>query len=614
MPRISKLIVMALGLIAFACTSTQKTVNENVKQDRLDGLPENIWLSAVAQSRVDSLFMLTEKAHNQLINGDTLGAELSYEFAFDLMTRFNDSERQTLTGWSRYDSALTTMNDDYERIFKNQQELVEAEEVREDISDLEESTFPDSVLFGDMTVVDSSGAMPITLNKKVRLAIQYFQTKGRSYFSKVLERSGRYENMIRAILEEHEVPLDLAYLPIIESGYNPSARSYAKAVGMWQFIYATGRHYGLRSNWWFDERRDPVKATVAAARHLNDLHDRFGDWYLALAGYNCNPNRVARNMRSYNTRDFWKLSRLPRQTRNYVPTYLAATIIARDPKKFGFYVDKQPPLELDTVIVSESIDLNVVAKAVDTTYNFIKEINPAVLRWVTPPGVQDFTLYLPSGTKERFKSVYASLPDSEKRSWVRHKIRYGETLSTIAQKYHTSISVIKSTNNMRGNLIRAGHHLLIPVPQNKAHYNSYVSSGGSSYSSRPKKKSENSAEYEKVSYRVKKGDTLGGIAELFNTRASRIRAWNGLRYGSYIYPDQNLTIYVPKGRSFASNSSAGSDEKKTLAEGTYHTVRPGDTLWDISRRYNISISKIKQLNNMRSSVIKPGDKLIIQSN
>ncbi|MBD3223551.1 MAG: LysM peptidoglycan-binding domain-containing protein, partial [Caldithrix sp.] len=452
--------------------------------------------------------------------------------------------------------------------------------------------------------------IPLTLNRRVRLAIRYFQTKGRYVFTKWLERSGKYEHIVKGLIKEKGLPEELYYLPMIESGFNPSARSYARAVGMWQFISATGRYYGLRHNWWFDERRDVIKSTNAALEHLKDLNDRFGHWYLALAGYNCNPRRVDYNIRRYNTRDFWKLRRLPRQTRNYVPTFLAATLIAKHPKKFGFFVNKEQSIEIDTVRISESIDLNKVAELTDTSYAYIREINPAVLRWVTPPGVDDFTLYLPAGKKEMFKKRYPKIPDSQKRSWVRHRIRHGETLSTIAAKYHTSMYVIRSNNNIRGSLIRAGDHLLIPVPQNKKHYYSYKPVSTSTRQRTRPARVTNVPGHEKKEYKVKKGDTLGGIAELFNTRASKIRAWNGLRYGQYIYPDQKLTIWVPEGGINPEPQYA----KKTLPPGEYYTVRYGDTLWDIAHKYGLSVSDLKRLNELSGSRIKPGDKLRVSKN
>ncbi len=601
--------------ILFSCQIRQARHTALVPQRILPAsLPDSLWVSKNLVSRMDSLKSYYKDAIQKLQVGDTTGAQIYFDQAFEQLAELSDEDRNTLSYWTAYDTLIQKMDREYQALYSENQGELEAEEVREDITKLEELNFPDSVLFGEGTVIDSSGPIPITLNYKVRLAIKYFQTKGRRIFTKWLQRSGRYENIIKPILKEEGVPEDLFYLAMIESGFHARARSYARAVGIWQFISSTGRHYGLRHNWWFDERSDVFKATRAAARHLKHLYERFGDWYLAMAGYNCNPKKVEYNIRRYHTRNFWKLRRLPRQTKNYVPTFLAAVIIAKQPEKFGFYVEKEPPLEVDSIRISEAVDLNVIAKLVDTTYSYIREINPAVLRWVTPPGIKDFTLYLPKGKKERFKVEYAKIPDSKKRSWVRHRIRSGETLSTIARRYHTSISVIKSINKLRGSFIRAGHYLLIPVPQNKAYY----------YASRTKKRSSHKRRTshrrsyashapgaKKVIYEVKPGDTIGAIAEMYHTRARNIRAWNGLRYGEYIYPKQKLVIWVNKrvGTPTAKKEYARLDDS-----GTYYTVKTGDTLWDISKKYGLTIEELKRLNHMHSARIRPGDKIKVSKN
>ena len=611
--------LIGIIIILQACHPDQAVQKDHLTSNLLPhSLPDSLWVSQNLITRTKNLKSYYNDALKKLAEGDTIGAQIYFEQAFNQLAELSDEDRNTLSYWEELDSLIRDMDSTYQEIYLgtgSEQEL-EAEEIREDITQLEELNFPDSVLFGEGTVIDSSGPIPITLNSKVRLAIKYFQTKGRKVFSRWLQRSGRYEKIIKEILKEEGVPEDIFYLAMIESGFQPRARSYARAVGIWQFISSTGRYYGLRHNWWFDERRDVIKATRAAARHLRHLYEDFGDWYLAMAGYNCNPKKVKYNIRRYRTSDFWKLRRLPRQTKNYIPTFLAATIIARNPEKFGFYIEKDPPLEVDTVLISESVDLNVIAKLVDTTYTYIREINPAVLRWVTPPGVKNFTLYLPKGTKEKFKSRYARIPDNKKRSWVRHRVKPGEALSVIARKYHTTVSVIKSINKLRSNLIRAGQYLLIPVPQNKAHYYASISQKKSRTSRR--RKSLNRAKViprlpgaKKVIYEVKPGDTLGDIAERYHTRAHYIRQWNGLRYGEFIYPKQKLTIWVTKNLSAANNEKA----KNSLDDkATYYTVKTGDTLWDISRKYGISIEELKRLNNMHSARIRPGDRIKVSQN
>ena len=608
-------IIMLGGLaLVIACQTTGIKRASLTQHTFPKTLPTNLWVSGRFNKQLDSILAYYHQARQKLNEKDTLGAEIYFNQSFDILSRFSDEDRATLQSWTKYDSVFREMNREYETIYQNSSVTLEAEEVREDITHFEEINMLDSVLYGESTVIDSSSNFPITLNDKVRLAIRYFQTKGRYVFTKWLERSGRYINLVREILKEKNLPPELAYLAMIESGFNPKARSYARAVGMWQFISSTGRYYGLRHNWWFDERRDVIKSTEAAAEHLKSLYDRFGDWYLALAGYNCNPRKVEYNMRRYKTKDFWKLRRLPRQTRNYVPTFLAATIIAREPKKFGFFVDGATPLTLDTVKISESVDLNLVANLVDTTYSFVKEINPAVLRWVTPPGVKNFILYLPKGAADKFKRKYATIPDNKKRSWVRHRIRSGEALSTIARKYHTSTRVIKSINKLHSNFIRAGHYLLIPVPQNKAQYYAYLSHARSRHKkSRSHRVVQHLAGHKKIVYPVKTGDTLGGIAELYHTRASRIRQWNGLRYGEFIRPKQKLVIWIPESReefkkNLLKNKQSASDP------GLYYTVKIGDTLWDIAKKYGKTISELRRLNNMRGSRIRPGERIRVSKN
>ena len=620
MKRLLKIALIAgsIGLLASCQFNQIRRAHYSQVRPLPQSLPDSLWASENLVNRMDSLKSYYRDAQRKLSEQDTMGAQIYFDQAYEQLSELSDEDRNTLTYWTEYDTLIRNMDQQYQQLYPANQAEQEAEEVREDIAKFEELSFPDSVLYGEGTVIDSSGPIPITINNKVRLAIKYFQTKGRRIFTKWLKRSGRYETLIKPILKEEGVPEDLFYLAMIESGFQPRARSYARAVGIWQFISSTGRHYGLRHNWWFDERSDVIKSTRAAAKHLKSLFNRFGDWYLAMAGYNCNPRKVEYNIRRYHTRNFWKLRRLPRQTKNYIPTFLAAIIISKKPNKFGFYVEKDPPIQVDSINISEAVDLNVIAKLVDTTYSYIREINPAVLRWVTPPGIKDFTLYLPKGKKDRFIAGYAKIPDNKKRSWVRHRIRSGETLSTIARKYHTSMSVIRSINKLRGSFIRAGHYLLIPVPQNKAYYYASRNSRRSSahrrssrrHSSRRRSYASHAPGAKRVVYQVKPGDTIGEIAEKYHTRASKIRAWNGLRYGEFIYPKQNLVIWV--------NKQIGSPTKDIVRaqddKATYYTVKTGDTLWDISKKYGLTIEKLKRLNNMRSVRIRPGDKIKVSEN
>ena len=603
-------ILSMILLFGFGCSQSLKNDTTAELSFSEKNQPREIYIRDDIKTSVDSLFIYYQHAQHALNFGDSIGARIYYDHIFSIISDFDENKKSVLMEWGAYDSLITNINSDYEMVFSQDLYDQEAEEVLEDLTDYEEEVYKDSSYVGSLQIeVDAdTNRVPLDMNGKVERALKYFQTKGRRVFTIWLERSGKYEDMIRTILKEHNLPENLVYLSMIESGFNPKAYSYARASGLWQFISSTGRYYGLRSDWWFDERRDPTLATHAAAKHLRDLNERFEDWYLAMAGYNCNPRRIENRVRVQNTKDFWELTRIPRQTKNYIPTFIAANLIAENPEKYGFYVDRAEPVVFDTVMVSECVDLEVVAQCVDTSFQVIKELNPAAKRWCTPPGVKDFVLNLPVGTKELFKENYAKIPEDKKRSWVRHQVRSGETLSVISQKYGSTVEVLKNYNSIRGSMIYVGDYLLIPVPQNKTYY-SYPK-----YNAKKSKPKQSVAKvvprgYKKVDYSVKSGDTLGEIAEKFHTLASNIRSWNGLYYGQHIYPKQKLTLWVPE--NYEANGRVASSAK-VLPAGSYHVVKSGDTLWDIAQKYDISISNLKRINNMRSNNIRPGEKLKIR--
>ena len=321
---------------------------------------------------------------------------------------------------------------------------------------------------------------------------------------------------------------------LIESGLNPKAYSRANAVGMWQFVYSTGKNYGLERTWWIDERRDPEKSTRAACEHLADLYNIFEDWYLVISAYNAGAARVQRAIRLHQTSDYWQLYSLPRETRNHIPTFLAAAIICQNPEKYGFKVPVDDPIRYDQVQLEKSADLNVLARCAGISVNELRVLNPELRQSATPTeGI--YSLKIPYGTGSRFETAYAAVPESERYApqYVFHKVRYGETLWDISKRYKVSIHQLASVNKIRNrHKIRIGQKLIIPIQGQKAP-RAYVQTAPPGH--------------EKIVYVVKKGDTLGHIAEDYRTRTSRIRRWNGLRYGQYIYPGQKITLWIPQG-------------------------------------------------------------------
>ena len=471
--------------------------------------------------------------------------------------------------------------------------------------------------------------IPLVLNRKVENAIKFFTgtRKGRRVFQRWLERAGKYESLVKGILREEGAPEELFYLAMIESGLRPNVRSYAHAVGMWQFIAATGRYYDLNQSWWFDERRDVIKSTRAAGRHLLDLYERFGDWYIGIAGYNFSPGKIARRIKKYNVSEFWDLPRLPRQTRNYVPSYLAAVTIAGDPDKYGFTdITPEQPIEFDTVTVKQSMDLTVVAEAVGTTYKNLKELNPGILRWCTPPDVDAWLLYLPMGTRAQFLSKYDSLPKTKKMNWARHRIRSGETLSGIARRYGVAISEIRQFNKLRSNLIRAGRTLMIPIPISESGTARVAVSKQkrTARTSTPKSTPRQQVVADvpgskKQVYTVRSGDSLWEVAHRHGTSVRQLQQWNGLGYSKIIQPGQKLNVWIKTSDTSSpamakAKLPAVRDAAASAANNTIHyTVRSGDTLWDIARLHHVSISDLKSWNGKQSNKIKPGEQLTIMA-
>lgn len=308
-------------------------------------------------------------------------------------------------------------------------------------------------------------SIPVVENDRVLYFVDYFRGKKRGFFETALSRSGRYIPMMATILQEEGLPEDLVYLSLIESGFSPNAFSRAKAVGPWQFIHSTGLRYGLKINGWVDERRDPVKSTRAAAAYLKDLHLQFGEWFLAAAAYNAGEQKVERAINHSQTDDFWRLSQktyLKSETRNYIPKFIAAALIAGTPEKYGFGdIVYEPPMEYDEVTIEKPLKLETVAKMAETTVKVIKELNPALLRNITPPNENGFVLRLPAGSGKTFAEAYQLLPSSAKTKVVAHKVKKGETLLGIAKNYGLRVNQLMELNGLHNRQIRVGQELIV---------------------------------------------------------------------------------------------------------------------------------------------------------
>jgi membrane-bound lytic murein transglycosylase D len=389
----------------------------------------------------------------------------------------------------------------------------EAPAVPAPIDEVAEMTFPVDPRLkarAEEAAKNISHDLPLTVNDEVLSFLNFFQTpRGRTIVETGLRRAGRYRGMIARVLSEEGVPQDLIYLAQAESAFQPTALSRAGARGMWQFVAYRGQEYGLRHTWWLDERQDPEKATHAAAQHLRDLYKMFGDWYLAMAAYNCGPGNVQKAIERTGYADFWELYRrnvLPRETKNYVPIILALTLIAKDAPHYGIQAEPETPVTTDMVKPGRAIDLRLVAETIDVDVETLRTLNPSLLRLATPDDPA-FELHLPLGSAPKFSAEIADIPPDKWVSWRRHRVAAGETITAIAKKYRVTPKAIADANNLESaTALNTGEKLIIPAIQPTA---------------------ENKRRM--VSYRVRKGDTFLGIADRFSVESEDLLKWNRLK-------------------------------------------------------------------------------------
>ena len=375
--------------------------------------------------------------------------------------------------------------------------------------------------------------LPLVSNDYVDGVISYLEHHARGYMTTILEREGRYQPMISKVLREEGLPQDLIYLAASESAFNPFAVSSQKAVGIWQFVKDRAEDYGLHVNRWVDEREDPEKSTRAAARHLKDLYQQFGDWFLVMAAYDAGPVTVERAVEKTGYADYWELRRLdalPKETKDYVPIFLATALIAKNPKAYGFDVPPSAALADDQVTVSVPTDLRLVAQLIDRPVEDLVKLNPSLQRWTTPGDDPAFVLNLPPGTKPAYEEKIEMVPPDRRIWWRAHKVEPGETLAEVARRFKVTNTALASANGLdRGASLEQGADLLIPV------------SPGTDWSlDRVHPRVARTVRY----YKVRPGDTLDLIADRFDASAYEIRRWNNLK-SSRIAAGTLLKVYAP---------------------------------------------------------------------
>ena len=396
--------------------------------------------------------------------------------------------------------------------------------------------------------------VPIPLNGRVLAYIELFQGRLHDWFEAGLQRGARYLPMIQNVFRADGLPLDLAYVPLVESAFNPNAVSRAKAQGVWQFMAGTAAEHGLKRDWYIDERSDPEKATRAAAQYLQTLAGMFeGDWHLALASYNAGPGLVQRAMKRSGLSDFWELADrpayLPRETREYVPMILAAIVIARNPGQYGFQMPADPPLDYEKVKLSRPVDLRRIAEWAGTGVSQIQDLNPELRRWTTPVRYPGYEIKVPKGTASTIEARLAELTPADTASLKWYTVKRGDTLTKIANKLRVSRTFLAEANYLSSKArVNPGQNLVIPVdpallmagrPDRPA------PAADTKLAAATRSPASSSAATVKVTYQVKRGDTLTAIAKLYRTSVGSLKTWNRLR-GDVLRPGARLTIFAPR--------------------------------------------------------------------
>ena len=442
--------------------------------------------------------------------------------------------------------------------------------------------------------------LPEQDNKRIRVQRNWY-IKHPSYMQRVTERARRYGWHIQQQLRQRNMPAEIALLPIVESAYDPFAYSHGRAAGLWQFVPATGKRFGLKQDWWYDGRRDILDSTAAALDYLQHLHKRFkGDWLLALAAYNSGEGTVSKAQRKNRKKGkpvgFWDLS-LPGETRDYVPKLIALKQLVATPSVYGVKLETVPNRPFFEVVeTGAQIDLAVAADLAGLELDKLYRLNPGFNQWATSPD-GPHRLLIPVDQADMFRQAVAELPPEQRVKWVRHKVKKGETLSHISKHYHTTVAALTSTNNLKNSSIRIGDHLMVPVS----------SQGQDSYRlsarQRLKRKQNSARDGYKTQHRVSNGDTFWDLSRQYNVSVRKLASWNGMAPGDPLRVGQKLVVWVKQPTSATLHPGA-------QVRPIHYTVRKGDSLARISSRFKVTVTDLRKWNALhKDRYLQPGQRL-----
>ena len=448
-------------------------------------------------------------------------------------------------------------------------------------------------------------SMPVAEHPRVQTELAFFAQRP-GYMERVTDRAEPYLHFIVEEIERRGLPMELALLPIVESAFQPFAYSPGRAAGIWQFIPNTGAHFGLKQTWWYDGRRDVIASTKAALTYLERLHAQFDDWELALAAYNAGQgtvrNAITRNTRAGRATDYWNLP-LPNETRGYVPRLMALRLLIEQPEAHGLSLRSLANEPYLTVVETGSqMDLALAAELAGLSIQEIYQLNPGFNRWATDPE-GPHQLVLPIERSERFLAGLSEMPVESRVRWHRHQVRHGQTLSHIARDFNTTVAFIQQANGLRNHNIRAGTHLIVPVSRQDAEH--YALSA-------PQRLNQLQARErsgQRHQHTVRSGDTLWDISRSYGVTVNQLTAWNGMAPNDVLRPGQNLVVWLSGDQGQVRAASAA---PAAAPQTVHYSVRRGDSLYAIAKRFNVSVSELRRWNNLpRQGYLQPGQRLRI---
>jgi membrane-bound lytic murein transglycosylase D len=656
------ILYLALLILIFSCSGIEKTQVTSKTEEKTDDISEiliktpeesfsldgaeinndTVTIKSEINGRLESARQHYLLAQEALENDDSTSAIKEFENAIkflDELSFFPDIDRN-----DQYAELSNSIKNDYEEVIASVEELsIDApiSILREKIDDEVEQTEIKTEKIPIPKELPHT-TVELEINEKVEKYVSFFMNRGEKFLPKWFYRSGYYFPMMKKIFAEEGVPQELIYLSLIESGLNPIARSWANAVGLWQFIKGTGELYDLHGNIWTDDRRNPEKATRAAARHMKDLYDIYQDWHLVLAAYNCGGGKVNKAMRRANSNDYWVISKyLPKETRGYVPQYIAISLIFMNPAQYGYQnFEIAKPFEFDTVPINDCIDLSVLAGCAKTDEEQLTLMNPELVQGCTPPNM-NYTLRVPKNSSSSFLANLENIPPEKKRLYFYHIVKKGETAVSIAKKYHITKDLLTSLNNLdllkkkkrKKSQLPAGIALKIPIkngPKTDFASKASVKTKDNDDEQLNTKKSKKSSDIEKTKliYVVEENDNLKKIASLYDVRISDLRNWNDIAFGEEVEESDSLEIWIANKKlsRYKNISELKANEKQKLLSTKFnpatetskkwvsYKVKKGESLSTIAQNYDVDIKSLKKWNKLKKGYVSGGQKLKIFAN